>query len=65
MIDPGKVKNQAELNRIKGVSRARITQIMNLLKLDKSIIYHLEQIGNPIERKVISERELRKIIHRS
>jgi len=32
MIDSGKVKNQAELARIKGISRARVTQILNLPK---------------------------------
>ena len=63
MIDSGEVKNQLELARIKGISRARVTQILNLLKLDKSIIDNLEQIGDPMDRKVISERELRKIIH--
>jgi esterase/lipase len=63
MIDSREVKNQAELARIKSISRARITQILNLLKLDKNIIDNLEQIGDPMDKKVISERELRKIIH--
>ena len=51
MIDRGEVKNQSELARIKGISRARVTQILNLLKLDKSIINNLEQIGDPMDRK--------------
>jgi hypothetical protein len=34
MIDSGEVKNQTELARIKGISRARVTQISNLLKID-------------------------------
>ena len=65
MIDTSKVKNQAELARIKCISRARVTQILNLLKLDRSIIDHLEQIGDPMNKKVISERELRKTIHKN
>ena len=65
MIDDNKVKNQAALARKLGISRARVTQIMNLLKLDKSIIDHLEQIGDSMDKKIISERELRKIIHQS
>jgi hypothetical protein len=65
MIDSGKVKNQSELARIKGISRARVTQIINLLKLDKSIIDKLEQAGDPMDKKSISERALRKIIHQS
>ncbi len=63
MIDKGKVKNQAELAKTKGISRARVTQILNLLKLDKTIIENLKQIGDPMDKKVISERALRKIIH--
>jgi len=63
MIDNGQVKNQSGLARKLGISRARVTQILNLLKLDKSIIDNLEQIGDPMDRKVISERELRKITH--
>lgn len=63
MIDKGKVKNQAELAKTKGISRARVTQILNLLRFDKTIIDNLEQIGDPMDKKVISERKLRKIIH--
>ena len=65
MIDSGEVKNQAELARIKGISRARVTQILNLLKLDKSIINNLEQIGDSMDKKVISERELLKTINKN
>ena len=60
MLDSGEAKTQAELARIKGISRARVTQTINLLRLDKSIIDNLEQIGDPMDKKVISERELRK-----
>jgi len=65
MISSDKVKNQVELAKIKGISRARVTQILNLLKLDKSIIDNLNKIGDLMDKKVISERELRKIIHQS
>ena len=63
MVDSGEAKNQAELAKLKGISRARVTQILNLLKLDKTIIENLEQIEDPMDKKVISERALRKIIH--
>ena len=64
MLDSGEAKNQAELARIKGISRARVTQNLNLLKLDKNIIDNLEKVGDPMDRKVIPERELRKIIYK-
>ncbi len=56
IIDSGEAKNQIELGRIKGISKARVTQILNILKLDKSIIDNLEQISDPMDGKVISER---------
>jgi hypothetical protein len=65
IIYSGKVKNQAELARLKGISRTRVTQILNLLKLDKNIIDRLEQNRDPMDKKVISEKELRKIIYKS
>ena len=59
MIDSGEVKNQAELARIKGISRARVTQILNLLKLNSFIIQELEKLGDPLKSKIITERILR------
>ena len=47
MIDSGIVKNQAELARKLGISRARITQILNLLNFDKELIEKVEQLGEP------------------
>jgi len=47
---------------MKGISRARVTQILNLLKLDKRIIDNFEQLGDSMDRKVISERKLGIII---
>jgi len=58
MIDSDGAKNQSDLAKKLGISRARVTQILNLLKLDKNIINNFEQIGEPMDRKVISEREL-------
>jgi len=59
MIDSGNVTNQTELAKIKGISRARVTQILNLLKLDKNIILKIEQIGDPMYERIFSERKLR------
>lgn len=44
MIDSGETKNQAGLARIKGISRARVIQILKLLKLDSLIIQELERL---------------------
>lgn len=65
MIDLGEVKNQAELARIKGISRAMVTQILNLLKLKPQIIQELEKVGDPLNSKVITERMLRSYVNKS
>jgi type IV secretory pathway VirB4 component len=65
MIKSGEVKNQADLARKKGISRARVTQIMNLLKNDEDVLDKLEQIGDPLDKKIISERQLRKMINKN
>ena len=59
MIDSGETKNQSELAKLKGISRARVTQILNLLKLDFNIIQELEKFGDPLKSKIIAEFILR------
>jgi len=61
MIKSGKAKNQSKLAQLKDISRARFTQILNLLKLDKNIITRIEKIGDPTERRIVSERQLRDL----
>ncbi len=65
MIDSGEVKTQAELARIKGISRARITQILDLLKLNSLILQELEKLGDPLKSKITTERMLRPYVNKS
>jgi DNA-binding transcriptional regulator LsrR (DeoR family) len=65
MIDNGQVKNQSDLARKLGVSRARVTQILSLLKLDSLIVKELEKLGDPLEAKIITERLLRPYVNKS
>jgi len=65
MIDYGQVKNQAGLARKLGISRARVTQILSLLKLDSLIIQELEKLGDPLKSKTITERMLRPYVNKS
>ena len=64
ILDSGEVKNQADLARMKDISRARVTQVLNLLKLDKSILNELKEIGGLMDKKFISERILRNFTHK-
>jgi len=59
MIDSDETKKQSELAKLKGISRERVTQILNLLKLDFNIIQELEKFGDPLKSKIITELSLR------
>lgn len=64
MINNGQAKNQSDLARKLGVSRARVTQILRLLKLDTLVIQELEKFGDPLKSKIITERMLRPYINK-
>ena len=56
------VGTKAEVAEFFGVSRARITQYLNLLKLPKSIIHFLDENRENLQvRKYITERKLRPL----
>ena len=65
MIDFGEVKSQSELAKLKCISRARVTQILDLLKLDSLIIEELENFGDPLKSRIITERMLRPYVNKS
>ena len=52
--------SQADLAGELGVSRARVTQVMNVLKLLKVRLDDLRTLGDPMVGKRITERMLRK-----
>jgi len=65
MIDSGEAKNQVEMVKLKGISRARVTQILKLLKLDSLILQELEKFGGLFKAKIITERILRPYVNKS
>ena len=63
MLKHGLVQSQADLARHLGVSRAKITQIMNLLKLAPDIqefAIHLEETDERLQ--ILTERKLRPLV---
>ena len=60
MLDEGEVSSLAQIAKIEGLTRARVTQIMNLLKLPSDIKKFLASLQDPKEIKRYSERRLRK-----
>lgn len=60
MVDRGEVRDYADLARLGYVSRARITQIMNLLMLAPDIQEHLLGLSErSVSAKIFPERSIR------
>jgi len=51
--------SRAELARKHGISRARVTQMLNLLKLPEELIKEVERMGDHWGRRLVTERALR------
>jgi len=52
--------SRAELARRLGLSRARVTQILNLLGLPEILISEIERMGDYWSRQLVTERQLRR-----
>jgi hypothetical protein len=61
MLDDGIVGSLSELARGKGISRTRVTQILNLLKLPSEIKENLANQTNQKFIRFFTERRLREI----
>ena len=62
MFDLAQADSQADLARILGVSRAKVTQMMNLLKLDEEIQAFMLGLKETDERLLaLTERRLRPL----
>jgi hypothetical protein len=62
MIGTSEVKNQSGLAEKLGLSRARVSQVLNILKLDEKLILAIEQLGDPMQGKIVSICMLSKYI---
>jgi ParB/RepB/Spo0J family partition protein len=62
MLTTELVKSQADLARKEGTSRARITQLLNLLKLPEEIKAYLNNIKDEKQFQIFTERRMREIL---
>ena len=62
MINSGEVKSEADLARKLGLSRVRVNHFITLLKLAPEVIQIIEEMGDPMPKRFISERKLRSIV---
>jgi hypothetical protein len=60
-LDNNKYASPAALARSLKISRARVTQIMNLLCLSPEAITLISSLGDPLRKPVITERKLRQL----
>jgi len=61
-LSEGKYSSRADLSKNLGISRVRVTQILNLLKLPKDIIENVASMGDPLLKPVVTERGLRELL---
>ena len=57
--------SRADLARKLGLSRARVTQILNLLELPEALVSEIEEMGDYWSRQLVTERQLRRSIKQS
>ena len=62
VLDSGQCESLSALARHFKVSRARVTQVMNLLSLSTDVIDIIRSLGDPINSPVVAERRLRPLL---
>ena len=61
-LDHGDCPSKAALARELGVSRARVTQVLRLLRLDPEVLDAIIALGDPLLSPIVTERRLRPIV---
>jgi hypothetical protein len=61
LLESGELANQAAIARQEGITRARVTQVMGLLRLAPEIQEHVLSLPDMVRRPAITERALRPI----
>jgi hypothetical protein len=60
-LDAGEVRNRAEISRREGITRARVTQILRLMRLHPEIRENILSTPDAAHRRPITERGLRPL----
>jgi len=61
LLESGEAPNQAAIARREGITRARVTQVMGLLRLAPEIHQQVLSLPDMVRRRAITERALRPI----
>lgn len=58
----GDCSSPADLARKLGVSRARVAQVMQVLRLDPEVLKAIVTLGDPLPTPLLTERRLRPLV---
>ncbi len=61
LLESGEASNQAAIARREGITRARVTQVLGLLRLTSDIQEHILSMPGTVGRPAVTERALRPI----
>jgi hypothetical protein len=64
-ITSGEYHTRAEFARRQGISRARVTQVLNLMNLAPDVLDTIAALSDPLCSRTITERVLRSLVRRS
>jgi len=62
LLDEGIYSSKADLARNLEISRARVTQMLNLLSIDQELQNIIISLGDPLPSPIITERKLKSLI---
>ena len=62
ILGSGQCSSAAELARRLGVSRARVTQVLRLLRLSPGVLERITALRDPMFRPIVTEHGLRPIV---
>jgi biotin operon repressor len=62
-LKSGNYQSQTALARDLGLSRVRVTQVLNLLRLAPEVIEQVAGLGDPLTTRSVTERKLRRLVN--
>lgn len=57
------MKNQSDLAQKLGTSKVHVCRVLSLSKLNTDLFDAVEKIGNPIPKRIVTERMLRECLN--
>ena len=62
MLDSGEYASQTALALKLGISRVRVTQVLNLLRLAPEVLEEIAGLGDPLASPIVTERKIRPLV---